>query len=1230
MPTYSDILSTAGRVASGASATSSALNSIFGSNANDSNPNSIRGLYTNGFIGSTANFAPNYFSRLFDQPTYLTFRIEFDFNTDMIENIAAGASTRYGVNSFDFFPHPFLSIGQDSYFDSYRKSRTYAMLDTTEDASGLARYQPTRLVDTWVGGLAGQNYPFEKAFRGSYSTYNYLRDTLGEDQRADMLKVFITALRDIQDHYPYYFTEIDGLGDLLKVEPSAGIRIKDNEGTITIKCYDGIDQKITQLSQLYRKIVWDDVYQRWILPDIMRFFKMRIYVSEIRLFHSASKSISQARKSRLYDLANMLNVTSYDEAKNGFDTLTTIDNILNTATAVSTRFLGTDSTLTNILEGANQTLDTVQGMVGSIGSDFSYLCNNAINDVMPTWCIECNQCEFMIDDTANHINSLFSYTNKQPLEPTIKIKVGQVKEAQAYPLNAHLKTTESKYTMLSDGDMPDSYMSGSYFTDDELMRVSHVNTNSSYADRANKFKDAAKITETIKRINPDLAASSNDDAELRYRINRSSGDTALLQIVQGVLNQFTPSDVLSAATSLSEITNFTINSDMIRSSATSEEQRRKLSEATVLSTLVELSNSKATSETAVGALASAIIDNLPTLRSTATDPNYNIEESIQQPDYISTATERDEDIEPSIEQPDYYSTATEQADSIEESIQQPDYISTATERDKDIEPSIEQPDYYSTATEQTDSVESDLNQYEYESNATNENYFIEPSIKQPDYISTATERDEDIEPSIKQPDYISTATERDEDIEPSIKQPDYYSTATEQADFVETDMNQYEYVSTATVDSHSIEPSIEQPDYISTAIEQADSLEKFIQQPDYISTATEKDEDIESSIEQPDYYSTATEQAKPLKQEISQPTYNSTATERNDAVEPSIEQPEYQSTATKQTDIKNNLQSVHYSSTATDNSKTIETSLDNPNFKSTATEMTQEMKFDMQQTDYTSQATSSSTEIDSNTEPTAYVSTATTENKIESNTQSTDYKSTATNKNTINIDLEKTNYISKATNEDNEIKSEIASFEYKSTAASSEKDITTNIEQTEYISTATSEDNKLKSDMSATEYESSATNNNLNITADIEKAEYQSGATKKDNKITAELSESEYKSNTTNMSRITNNIIARPENFSTATSQKRITRGLERLQGYSSTATENDIRKTNLEPTEYSSSATDKNNKMTSGTARTDYSSSATDKNNKITSGTERLHNSSMATNDRKITSFPGFDFLNK
>ena len=68
-----------------------------------------------------------------------------------------------------------------------------------------------------------------------YSTYDYLRNALGESRRADMLFLFVNSLKDVQEHYPYYFQSIEGIGNLLKVNPTDGIRLKDGENILTIK-----------------------------------------------------------------------------------------------------------------------------------------------------------------------------------------------------------------------------------------------------------------------------------------------------------------------------------------------------------------------------------------------------------------------------------------------------------------------------------------------------------------------------------------------------------------------------------------------------------------------------------------------------------------------------------------------------------------------------------------------------------------------------------------------------------------------------------------------------------------------------------------------------------------------------------------------------------------------------------------------------------------------------------
>lgn len=285
------------------------------------------------------------FSSRFDEPTYLTFRINFDIKLTKLNNIDDYVNGINAWKKYDYLPHPLLQ------------------LERTTDVEGLLSKDII-----------------------SYSSVDYLKNVLGETYRADLLEKFVKGLNDIQTLYPYYFTSIDGLGDLLKVDSTTGRRIKDNT-TITINCIEALDLRITQLLNLYRKAAWDDVYQRWILPDMMRFFKMDIYISEIRTFHSTK-------------------ATQYIEKQN--------DRLVESPSSKL---------------GGNSATDTKK---------FITLANDVINEILPTIKLSLSQCEFDISDTMSYLNSLKSTKDSSPL-PKIKIKVGNVEETQMYGLNKNIE-----------------------------------------------------------------------------------------------------------------------------------------------------------------------------------------------------------------------------------------------------------------------------------------------------------------------------------------------------------------------------------------------------------------------------------------------------------------------------------------------------------------------------------------------------------------------------------------------------------------------------------------------------------------------------------------------------------------------------------------------------------------------------------------------------------------------
>ena len=406
--------------------------------SNDAKTSStVRDLITNGFLAQDSIFKPDFFARAFDEPTYLSFRIEFitdqselelyntAFNNQGVLNTAY--TTALYSNMYDKMPEPL--------FSEYSVTNTR---DTTPFTSMGTKMTTPDYKDTSVGK--------------TYSTEAYLDINLGDHGRAAILHNFKRGLKDIQENFPYYFKSVTGLSSLMKVNPAQGIRLKD--AAITIECNEALDLRITQLLNMYRKVVWDDTYQRWVLPDMMRYFGMRIYISEIRMFHDLRKKSSFGKKNALlgnqdqYDFKNedIRNATHLpNNEKKWWEKAT---NAITTGTAVSNAFLGTKSWITKTANYASGVLTSASDVTSGIDSILNdvMMCNNAINDVMPTICLECHMCEFDIEDSMAYLDSLSS-SNKDTSspKPKIKIKIGQVKESHAYPLGRTLKSISEGY-----------------------------------------------------------------------------------------------------------------------------------------------------------------------------------------------------------------------------------------------------------------------------------------------------------------------------------------------------------------------------------------------------------------------------------------------------------------------------------------------------------------------------------------------------------------------------------------------------------------------------------------------------------------------------------------------------------------------------------------------------------------------------------------------------------------
>ena len=114
----------------------------------------------------------------------------------------------------------------------------------------------------------------------SYNAVNFLTNR-NQDRRAQYLAQFVKGLYTVQRDFPYMFQKINGIDKLSAFESTQGQRLKDC--VLKLSCLnDGLDLKMRTLMELYRKAAWNDIYQRWELPDIHRYFKMIIYIFDHR------------------------------------------------------------------------------------------------------------------------------------------------------------------------------------------------------------------------------------------------------------------------------------------------------------------------------------------------------------------------------------------------------------------------------------------------------------------------------------------------------------------------------------------------------------------------------------------------------------------------------------------------------------------------------------------------------------------------------------------------------------------------------------------------------------------------------------------------------------------------------------------------------------------------------------------------------------------------------------
>ena len=212
-----------------------------------------------GFLDRDSLFSTQ-FSSDFDEPTYLSFKLNFYSDERLTDEMT------YDTLPQALFTPPNLPDG-----NPYDRWMDWAGDDELREIIAEYQYDPESFV-----------------YDRKYSAFNYLLDR-NEDFRAFLLAKFLKGWAELQEQYQFYFQSVSGLDKLLESNPSRGSKLS-KDTVVTIECLEAIDQRVKYLLSLYKAAAWDDEYQRWILPDIYRYFKMDIFISEIRTFHVSNFS----------------------------------------------------------------------------------------------------------------------------------------------------------------------------------------------------------------------------------------------------------------------------------------------------------------------------------------------------------------------------------------------------------------------------------------------------------------------------------------------------------------------------------------------------------------------------------------------------------------------------------------------------------------------------------------------------------------------------------------------------------------------------------------------------------------------------------------------------------------------------------------------------------------------------------------------------------------------------
>jgi len=116
---------------------------------------------------------------------------------------------------------------------------------------------------------------------GHASAINFLISR-GFNPQADGLATFREILRYLTFHAPWYFQEVEGLSSIYSKNTDQSLGYKTKDQSLTIKTLEAVDLRISELAGLYRNAIFDNKFRRERVPDNLRWFSMDVYIAEFR------------------------------------------------------------------------------------------------------------------------------------------------------------------------------------------------------------------------------------------------------------------------------------------------------------------------------------------------------------------------------------------------------------------------------------------------------------------------------------------------------------------------------------------------------------------------------------------------------------------------------------------------------------------------------------------------------------------------------------------------------------------------------------------------------------------------------------------------------------------------------------------------------------------------------------------------------------------------------------